>query len=278
MSDKVEAPQVPAGTPAPEQAQQTPEAKVYAGKFKEADALYKGANELRKKLDMPEMTYADPDSAEREYTSLQKLMGKMGQAKQADKLAIPDAKPVDDNMDVPDILQKASLDQSAIEKKWAEKGTLDPEDYEALRKVNPALSKNVVNRIAEGLAAKAALTSVAKERLIGEAATIVGGQEQLDALLTSAREFVPETEIEAFNKRLDDPKQMLSAVRELAFLQSQRTQTRQTVIQGGTARSTAGAANVDEARAIARELMSGNFSRAEKLQRTSPEILSKMME
>lgn len=123
--------------------------------------------------------------------------------------------PLPETADVPTILQKAGLKEAEVAKHFTEKGDLSDEQYAAIKKVRPNLTKADIKFIAEGHAAKAMLRAQAMERVAAEAATIAGGKDKLDTLLREAETFVPAGERAGFDKLLDNPATAPAAIRTL---------------------------------------------------------------
>jgi len=204
----------------------TSEPVKLAGKFIDADALANGINNLRSKIGAEPLskvigedgTYKDAADAERAYKELERISGSLRpkpDGKPVDPLKIGD--PVNDDADITQVLSKAGLEQSQLEKSWTESGDLTTEQYEAIRRVKPSLSKGDIKLIAQGMAAQSVIKNQTVQAAINEAEGVVGGKEQLQNLLSSAVNFVTDkAELEDFNRRLADPKLAVGAVRDLA--------------------------------------------------------------
>lgn len=208
------------GTPTPK----------YAGKFADEAALATGINNIRTRLGAEPLanvlgeggTYKTPAEAEIEYKALERLAGSIKPAakpdgKPTEPLKIATEAPAEADQDVPAILTKAGLNQADLETTWQEKGDLTPEQYDAIRKARPSLTKGDIKLIAQGMAATAIVRNQSVEASIAESQKVVGGKEQLDNLLASAKSFVTDAaELADFNRRLSDPKLAVGAVRDLA--------------------------------------------------------------
>lgn len=237
MADEIGAP--PTGDTAPPK-----EVPKFAGKFTDEKALAKGINELRGTLGYTPLanpigedgTYKTPEEAEADYKALSKLIGAKAPAKP------PDGKPaeplkigdVDVEADVPTILTKAGLQLTDLEQQFIKDGDLTDEQYKAIQKARPSLTKPDIKLIAEGMAAKAILAGNAVNTAKSEAAQIAGGEEQLATLLQSASSFLTPTERDDFNRRLQDPKLTVSAVKDLAARHAQAVGAGGGIVRGGT--------------------------------------------
>lgn len=197
----------------------------FAGKFNDADALASGINHLRTRIGAEPLakvigedgTYKDAGDAERAYKELERLAGSIRKPdnKPVDPLKI--GEPVSEEADITKIISTAGLNQTDLEKTWMEKGDLTDEQYDAIKKAKPSLTKGDIKLIAQGMAAQATIKNQTVQTAILEAEGVVGGKEQLQNLLSQAVNFVTDkAELEDFNRRLADPKLAVGAVRDLA--------------------------------------------------------------
>lgn len=194
---------------------------LLAGKYKSTDDLFKGVNELRKSLDMPESKYDDPTIAEAEYKSLQKLHSKVGQTKgQPPKLSVGDSPTIPDDFDIQSATAKTGLNEEEVYKHYVEKGDLSDEHFAAIRKEFPWMSRKVATKLVEGEAAKRQVQAIAHEKSVSDALSEIGGNEGWQELKGWASQNIDKGEWADFNKRLDNPATVKSAVRELAYLRS----------------------------------------------------------
>lgn len=245
----------------------TPPPTTYVGKFQGGAALEQGFRQLQASvaplLGLPAMDpsqplvgqgglYADHTALETAYKTLESANGRL-KAPAATQPAngapqigtpAPAAEPGGLQIGAPqetepstaeEIITKAGLKEADLVGQWEKNGTLTDEQYAAFRKVNPGLSKVVINELASGRAAKAALKIQALNAAKMQAAVLVGGEQNLKALLDGARAFVPEGEIAGFNQMLSDPKTMPVAVRALyAMHQAHVGAGRSAPLVGGT--------------------------------------------
>lgn len=206
---------------------ETPPVKL-AGKYETPDALAEGFRNIHKVVFDEEIPadakilgeggrFKDAAALETEYKRLEKVTGRLKPKKEAPKtegVQIDDTPPTPDELEslkVPEILAKAELDTADIEEQFTKNGKLTDEQYAALRKVNPALSKSVVNHIAEGLIAKAALGREAQKQIKAEAVKFVGSESELGTLLEFGKTLAP-ARIKAINNMLADPATAIDAL------------------------------------------------------------------
>lgn len=248
MADPVVVPPVTGDTTTTTTVQSTPTPK-FAGKFTDESALATGINALRDKLGYEPLakpigedgTFKTPEEAVTEYKALERLQGAKKKAvvaptTPADPLKIGETPAGEVDADVPTILTKAGLQQADLEKQWTEKGDLSPEQYDAIRKARPSLTKADIKLIAQGMAATAAVKNQAMHTAVSEAANVVGGTTQLENLIKSAATLVTPAEKEDFNRRLANPALMAGAVRDLAARHAQAVGAGQAqpLVAGGT--------------------------------------------
>jgi len=194
---------------------------LLAGKYKTADDLYKGVNELNKKYGLPEVEYKDPKIAEIEYGVLARAQGKFGQAKgQTPKLSVGDSPTIPDDFDIQSAAAKTGLNEEEVYKHYVEKGDLSDEHFAAIRKEFPWMSRKVAAKLVEGEAAKRQVQAIAHERSVSDALSEIGGNDGWEELKGWASQNIDKGEWADFNKRLDNPATVKSAVRELAYLRS----------------------------------------------------------
>lgn len=211
----------------PEGTTETPPVKL-AGKYETPEALSAGFKNIHKMVFDEEIAadevligegkrFKDAATAEAEYKRLEKVTGRLKPKKDPPKtegVQIDDTPPTADELEslkVPEILAKAELDTADIEEQFAQHGKLTDEQYAALRKVNPALSKSVVNHIAEGLIAKAALGREAQKQIKAEAIKFVGSEAELGTLLEFGKTLAP-ARIKAINNMLADSATAMDAL------------------------------------------------------------------
>ena len=259
----------PGGDTAPK-----PESKL-AGKFESPEALAKGINEIRGKLGAEPLanvigeggTYKDANEAATGYKELERVLGGLKPAKTLDPktpvepLKLGEASEAE--ADVPQILTKAGLVQADLEKQWLEHGELTDEQYAAIHKARPSLTKGDVKLIASGMAAQAVVRNQAVAATVSEAEKIVGGTEQLKNLLNSAGQFITDKAEQAdFNRRLADPKLAVGAVRDLAARHAAEVGAgrSQPLITGGSPAGPALPKNLTEFNVIIKKAARGDAS------------------
>ncbi len=203
----------PAGTPPAGTAPPAPSTKL-AGKYETPEALEQGLREIRGAMGLEPVPddakligtlYKDPEAAARDYTRMQRMMsqGKHKAAEEPLQIETSTNGGQDDaDYDVPDLIKKAGLDMAAVEKQYVETGDLTPEQYAAIRKANPGLSKAAIKAIADGQAAKAQLRQQAQQAVLVEAAQIAGGEEQLGNLRQWAAVNIPPERLARLNKQV----------------------------------------------------------------------------
>jgi hypothetical protein len=233
-------------TPPPSPTSPPPEdSSKFAGKYDTPEALEQGIVEARNKIGLAQIPdgthiigdmYGDVTSAEMAYKDLESIIGKISAPKPPTAAAEPaDAEtpleikePVEgEELTVEQILSKADLDPQDLQSHWAEHGNLSDEQYAALKKQN--YTKPMVDQYLRGQAAVTQMTVAAATDARQNAINLVGGENQMNNLLTQAVEMIPANQHEAFNARLKDPGQVEGAVRELMQRHSE-------LIQSGNAR------------------------------------------
>lgn len=234
MSTETPPPPPPPPPPAP-----PPEPPKFAGKFADEAGLAKGITEIFNKLGAPlpadkpvlgeNGVYSTVDAAVIGYKTAETMLGLKSAAKPpaapTDPPRIADTPAPKPDADVTDIIKSAGLDPAALEETFTKNGKLDDAHYEALKKISPAYTKPVVDRIAKGLAADRVIAQEAVGKAVSAAAEAVGGRDQMDALLKDAPNFLDKDEIGDFNERLADPRKVGLAVKQLAALRTARVGT-----------------------------------------------------
>lgn len=207
-------PPVSPSTPPASAPPATPAPKL-AGKYDTPDALEKGIREIRTKTGFEPLPdslkligegglYADAAAAEREYKRMESLLGGPKPAAKPAELSITPnqvAEPEGD-LDIPAMVTKAGLKMEDLESQFTEKGDLTEEQYAAIRKARPGLTKGDIKAIAEGMAAKAALRTQAMEKVVGEAQSLAGGEQQLAMLRTWAAQNIAPERLAKFNAQV----------------------------------------------------------------------------
>lgn len=223
--------------------------KVYAGRFKSAEELEKSYVELEKKFSSTRP--AKPDSMQ---------------------IAPPE---VEDNADIPTLIEKAGLNTADLETHWTEHGKLSDEQYTAIRKVRPGLSKRDVDFIAEGLQAKGMLADIKMRDVNSQCEVVAGGAAQLKSLLAQAATFVEPAEQPAINKLLKDPATAKAAVRVLMQMHADSAGAGKSkpLIGGSSIPVGAGATSLDEYGQLMNAASRGDQAAQRRILATSPETL-----
>lgn len=211
---------------------------LFAGKFKTAEDLDKGYREVRKTIadkhgldPLPENVtligdgglFKDAATLEEAYKKSARLIGVRGQDEKpppAGDLKIEagdDKTAIEDSADVPTLVEKAGLKMSELAEQFTTTGDLSDEQYAAIRKARPSLSKADIKFIAEGMASKAVLQQQTQAAIRTEAIKLVGGEQQLGSLLhaDTLSKFMSPAEIKDAGRRLADPTLAVGTVKDL---------------------------------------------------------------
>lgn len=244
----------------------------YAGKYADVDGLEKGIREVRRALSLPDLPegrsligthYADAATAEAEYTSYARLLAKTGKVTgEAPAVAAPAAPKPEapfpnpgvalngehDDVDIPSLVTRAGLNFDDLSKQWSEKGELTTDQYAAIRKVNPAYGKHLVNELVTGMVAKS-------ERVLSQAVQLAGGGDNFEAAMKWYAKAKP-NQVEEMRKLISDasissnPARAMSAFKEILFDyqtgggkigQAPAAQARPAIIEGSPAAGMASA-------------------------------------
>lgn len=242
----------PASAPATPPAEST---KKFAGKYDTPEALEQGFREIHKPLGLDEIPadqklygeggmFTDITKLEQGYKSYAKLLDgrKAAPAPDAkpntDPLQIkPSATETDAEIDVPTFLTKAGIDVAALETTFVEKGDLTPEQYAAIQKARPGMSKADIKLIADGMVAKSAMAAQAQAAIKTEAVKLAGGDQQLESLLAWAGTTLKGAELDDMNRRLGNPQLYKGAIQQLmsAHREAVGAGGSNSLITGGTA-------------------------------------------
>lgn len=264
MPDAAPAPAVTApATPSPETPIPSAQTSLLAGKFKDVGELEKGYKELETKL------------------------GQRGVQIDTPKPAAPNAAPQigdnpsptpDEPVDVPTVLTKANLKMEDLAEQFSTKGDLTEDQYNAIRKARPGLTKADIRLIAEGMASKQALIGQAVATAVNKAAEAVGGRAQLDNLVAWAS--TPDAglspkEKAVLNAQLKDPETVGLAVETLAakHARAMGAGKAQPLAQGGTASTTAGAKDSREFAQLVAAAQRGDSAAIAKIQATPDNVI-----
>lgn len=231
-------------TKQPEQPRQ-----LLAGKYENEDALWKGIDEGRKALGMQPLdrkAVKDVAVAVDHYKSIQNIIAAGVPKAPATTPEQPPAAgtqagnpaatlkvggeetppaPVVDPENVLDLLKAANLDPQAVEKQWNEKKALTDEQFGAIKKVidpegklNSKAVKLLIDQSARGLVAENALNRAKSSAAVSRAEQIAGGKEAFDQLLKDAKGFVPASELDDVNQRLNSAAHIEGVTRQLMMM------------------------------------------------------------
>lgn len=145
--------------------------------------------------------FESPEALEQAYAEAQKLIGQR-------------------RIDSPESLaEKAGVRLEELTTAYLADGKVPPAALQALEKagIGPAFAE----RIVQGEAARVRNAQVEVERVVSQVTDIAGGQVQRDTVLNWASSNLPAADIETMNRRLNDPAQAVSAIRELMFMHQQ---------------------------------------------------------
>ena len=145
--------------------------------------------------------FESPEALEQAYTEAQKLIGQR-RIDSAESLA-----------------EKAGVKLEELTTAYIADGKLPQAAIDALEKVG--LGRSFAERIVQGEAARVKNAQAEVERVVSKVTDIAGGAVQRDTVLNWAAASLPKADIESMNKRLNDPGQAVSAIRELMFMHQQ---------------------------------------------------------
>ena len=128
----------------------------------------------------------------------------------ADKPATPDAR-----VSLEQAITDAGMDIGATATTFGNTGDVPDGVMAALRAVRPGSTDADIKREAQGEMAIVQLRQTAQSQIRTEASALAGGDAQLDNLLSTARDFVPASEIEDINSRLQNPNSFKGAMRDI---------------------------------------------------------------
>jgi hypothetical protein len=214
----------PTATPPPE-----PSTSLLAGKYATPEALMQGYTELHGKLELPgePPKFADAKAAEAGYRRLESMLGRLT-AKPAEPAkptastppTIPDpAAPKPPAAATPaEIVKAAGLDGAALLTEFVENGKLSPEKYEAIQKVNPGITPEMVNY---HLHVEAQTTQTALASVVAAA----GGQQQYDVVMQWASGALTPAQRSELNAKLGNVQTYRQGFQELLGMYAQATGT-----------------------------------------------------
>lgn len=251
------------------------------GKYKTPDALEQGFNELRgsmglDKIDGPLVgdkgLFRDHVALDKAYLDLQKIQSRgkpAGDAKPKPSDAKPGDKPGelsidadDSDIDVDNILERSGLKFDALEEQWTKSGKLTDEQYAAIRKVNPGLSKKMIDHIAKGMVLEAQATASAQIALHEKLATKLNvTRAELQQTLITMGASVPAAERKALNEALNDSRFAELAVEKIVAYHRAATGSdgsKPTITGDGGGGTPAGIRSYGDLRKTVREAEEGN--------------------
>lgn len=145
--------------------------------------------------------FDSPEALEKAYAEAQTLIGSR-------RIDSPEA-----------LAEKAGVKLEELTTAYMADGKLPVTALEALEKAG--IGRAFAERIVQGEAARVRNAQVEVERVVQQVTEIAGGAAQRDTVLNWAASSLPKADIEALNKRLNDPSQAVSAIRELMFMHQQ---------------------------------------------------------
>lgn len=227
------------------------EERLYAGKYKTVEDMEKGYGELSKKLGT-KAPAAEPSPMQ---------IGTVDMA-------------AGEDLPIPEIIEKAGLKLADLTKSFAETGELTDDQYKAIHKARPGLSRADVKMIAKGMAAEASLVKVTQDQIFQEAATIVGGPDKLKTLLNSGAQFIPADELEDTQARLCDPKKFKSAIRDMLAWHTAKVGPGGTIISGSGGGGKGGAKDIKEFNELVRKAQGGDSEAIARIRATPDNMFS----
>jgi hypothetical protein len=145
--------------------------------------------------------FESPEALEQAYAEAQKLIGQR-------RIDSPEA-----------LAEKAGVKLEEMTTAFIADGKIAPAHLEALDKAG--IGRAFAERLIQGEAARVKYAQSEVDRVIGQVTEIAGGATQRDTVLNWAAASMPKGDIEAMNRRLNDPSQAVSAIRELMFMHQQ---------------------------------------------------------
>lgn len=145
--------------------------------------------------------FESPEALEQAYAEAQKLIGQR-------RIDSPEA-----------LAEKAGVKLEELTTAYLADGRIPPTALEALEKAG--IGRAFAERIVQGEAARVRYAQGEVERVVQQVTEIAGGAVQRDTVLNWAAASLPKADIETMNKRLNDPGQAVSAIRELMFMHQQ---------------------------------------------------------
>jgi len=217
-----------------------PAPTLIAGKFADRAALEQGIHQIAKQIGYefdtakpligPGGHAADVDGAVQIYKGLERMQA-MRQPTPPAPPAPPAPTPsppkpnekielgvqVNDDTTVEQIVEAAGLTMDDLAAQYSQNGKLTDEQYAAIKKVNPAMSRPIVNEIARAKVAGAQQLAGMRQQLV----TMTGGQAQFDNLIASAHQFLDPHEITPYQDSLNNPTTARQAMESMLFRHQQ---------------------------------------------------------
>ena len=113
------------------------------------------------------------------------------------------------------LFEHLGLSAEELGANWTADGQLSEEQYEKFRA--GGFSKEMVNQVFAGERAIQENGAYAKDKLIGRAQELAGGQEELQGLLKWGQENYDESRLQALDARLNDPSTMEDAIKTMLW-------------------------------------------------------------
>ncbi|RMH28458.1 MAG: hypothetical protein D6692_05415 [Planctomycetota bacterium] len=221
----------PEATPdaGPDNAPAQPNERLFAGTFKNEEALLKGIREIRKKAGLDTADdevivgenglFPTVESAERHYTEMRSLVTRMAQSKSRDDSPTIDAPEPKiragertNPESIEDVVSMAGFDLKSLGDHWSEHGSLPDDFVQSLKKndVQITLTPRMVEQyMASAHQAHRARESALKAALITES----GGEENYLNIISWAREHASEPVKRLFRIAANDDDDPISATR-----------------------------------------------------------------
>lgn len=181
--------------------------------------------------------FKTPEDLAKAYTELSKKLGeKSGEDKPTDDKSGDEKPAVDDREEArkvaEDVSKKAGLDLAALSSKWAQNGSIDAADYEALEKAGyPKAQVDTFIRAQE----------MVLEGRVKSVHDSVGGQDSYNAMIEWAGDNLSKDEVSAFNRAVnsDDMNSITLAVKGLkARFDAEGGYEPSVQVKGGTGKPT----------------------------------------
>lgn len=130
------------------------------------------------------------------------------------------APPAGEDEGVDEIMTRAGLKAEEVIETFRKDGKLSDEQFKAISKAQPGISRKLANEMAELRIAKAERDDMARALIWNQAAEMVGGMDKLRALQVEVDTYVPADELPDINRRLSDPKLWRGAMTQILAYRS----------------------------------------------------------